>query len=400
MKKIILGMALVAMTGAGCKKKNAESTGATPGSSAAMGSGAAMGSAMGSQMAGSGSAMGSAGSGSAAAAKPVTAEDVAKRFDECWGMWNAGKWDDFKKCYAADAVGEEPGMGTPPVNGADAVVAGTQMLRPAFPDLKGDTQLLLISGHDAISVVLITGTNSGPMKGPGGEMPATNKKVGLFMAQDLNFDDAGAVKHEWDFFDMATMMGQIKPQKDHPVRAAVDKLAMPKEVVIAKDDAKEHGNLDTAKKFVDAFNKKDAKAIGELTSDDTVWSEQAQPKDWNKKELTAMLGTMWKAFSDLKINTTDQIAAGDYVAATGTLEGTNDGPMPQMGIKKATGKKVSAPFLAVHKIENGKVKATWIFSQSMAFASQLGLMPAPGAAPAAGSAAGSAAGRAAKAPKK
>jgi predicted ester cyclase len=341
---------------------------------------------------GSGSAtMGSAG-GSAAPepAKPLTADQLAQKFDECWGFWNAAKYDDFRtSCYRADATDEEPGSGMPAASGAAAVVESTKMFKAAFPDMKGETQLLLINGHNAVSVVLATGTNTAPLKTPMGEMPATNKKMGQYLAQTLEFDDTGHVKHELDFFDIGTMMGQLNPSKDHPVRAAIDKLAMPKEVVIAKDDDKEKANLAADTAFLDAFNKHDIKAFGAALADDVKWFEAAEAADHDKK--TAVDGTkmFWKSFSDIKITPNAHWAAGDYVATLGSIEGTNDGDMPMMKMKK-TGKKVNLPFVEIDKLDGGKVKAVWIFYQSMAFMTQLGLMPPAPAAAGSGAGSGSA----------
>ena len=152
----------------------------------------------------------------------------------------------------------------------------------------------------------------------------------------------------------------------------MDKLAMPAQEAIAKDDAKEKANLASFQQLTDHFNKHDVKAFGDLIADDVTWSEQAAPKDETKKELLSELPKMWKSFSDLKFRVTDAWAAGDYVVAVENFEGTNDGDLPMMHIKK-TGKKVSLPFLAVHKLDGGKVKATWILYQSAGFSNQLGI---------------------------
>src|SRR3954447_6194618 len=62
------------------------------------------------------------GSGSAAmtpdkpveAAKPATAEDQAKRYTECVGLWKAKDWTKFQDCYAKDATSEFVDSGMPP----------------------------------------------------------------------------------------------------------------------------------------------------------------------------------------------------------------------------------------------------------------------------------------------
>ncbi|MDB4959535.1 MAG: hypothetical protein JWO36_7104 [Myxococcales bacterium] len=369
MKRMIWLVVLVGVVGAGCKKKPEEGAAIT--GSETMGSGGSMGTPM---------PTGSAGSATGSAAPPanLTAEDMGKRFADCWGFWNANESDEFKTCYTSDAIAETPGLGTPAANGVDAVVASAKTLKGPIPDLKGDIQLLLVNGHKEVSVVLLSGTNTGPMKAPLTEMPATHKKMGVFIAQAFEVDDASRVKHEWDFYDMATVLGQLSPTKNHPVRAAVDKLPMPAQVVVAKDDDKEQANLATDTKLLDAFNKHDLKAFGDLLADDLKWFVAAGPSDTDKKTTLQSTDQFWKAFSDIKISPgndrSSHWAAGDYVVTVATMEGTNDGDMPMMKMKK-TGNKVQLPFVQIDKIDNGKVAATWLFFQNAALMSQLGMMP-------------------------
>jgi len=321
---------------------------------------------------------GSAGSGSAA--KPLTGDEIAKRFEQCWAFFGDAKWDDFKSCYGPDAMYEMPGGPFPPVHGNAAILDYVKTYKATFPDLKGENQLELISGHTIVAVTLLEGTMTGAMKTPTGDLAATKNKIGLFTSQVIDVSDAGQATHEWEFVDFATMLGQMKANPK--VRAAVDKLPMPKQVVIAKDDDKEKANLAAAKKVMDAFNAHDAKAFGELLADDAVWSDQTAAKDQDKKQMLSTAQAFWKSFSDVKLVADKQWAAGDYVATVGTLQGTNDGDLADMHVKK-TGKKVSLPYLEIEQYEGGKQKRAWLFDQSMAFAQQLGLTPpAPAPAPA------------------
>jgi predicted ester cyclase len=345
---------------AGCKKNSEASsseTKPTPAGSAAM--------------SGSNSGAGSAGSAAAPAPKPVTQDELAKRFDDCRKQWELATWDAVQACYASDATRDEPGSSVPGITGNASIVAQMQARRAGFPDEKSQAQLVLVNGRKLVGVVLLTGKNTGPMKTSTGESPATGKSVGLYAGQVLTFDDAGKITHESDYLDSATLQHQLKPDKDHPSRPVIEKLAVPAQTVIAKDDATERANLGAAKQFVDAFNKHDDKTLAGLVTDEAMWSDWSQPKDLPRKQLTSHLEQMWKGFSDLKIAAGDSIAAGDYVATTGTFEGTNDGDLPMMHIKK-TGKKVSVPFLLVQQLAGGKIKSAWLFHQSKSLASQLG----------------------------
>jgi predicted ester cyclase len=369
MSKRMAMVAVLLCAAAGCKKKSPSDNAGTMGSGSAGSAGSGAGSA------------GTAGSaGSADQVEPPepaakTPEELAARYQECWGFWNDGKLDDFKTCYASDATGEEPGTGMPPAQGADAVVAQTQMFKKAFPDAKGELQLVMVSGHTVIGIALITGTQTAPMETPMGAIPASKKKVGFYLGQVAELNDQGQLTKETDYDDLATVMAQIGASK-MPARKAIDKGWPEKVVVIAKDDDAEKANLTAFQAMTDAFNKHDVKALGAALTDDSTWSEAASPKDETKKQVLGEMPQMWKGFSDLKFDVTTSWAAGDYVAALESFDGTNDGAVKMMKLKK-TGKKVEAPFLAVHRIKDGKVAATWIFYQSMDLARQLGMMPPP-----------------------
>jgi predicted ester cyclase len=325
------------------------------------------------------------GSGSAAAPPKLTAEDVAKRFDQCWRFFNDSKWDDFKTCYADGAVASLPGAPIPDMNGAAAIVDNAKQLKATFPDMHGEPWLELVSDHTLIGVTLLTGTMTGDFKGPIA-MPATKNKIGLLVGQVIELDGGARAIHEADFYDLQTLLGQMKPDPKRPVRPIIDdRLPMPKEVLVTKDVKEEKANLATATMMMNAFSAHDAKIFGELLADDVRWIAQSEPKDLDKKGAVANAQALWKGFSDVRMTADKQWAAGDYVATVGAFDATNDGDVPEMHLKK-TGKKVHIPFLAITRLEGGKIKALWLNDQALAMETQLGLTtpaPAPPPTPAA-----------------
>ena len=304
------------------------------------------------------------GSAAPVAAKAIANEEVAKRFDACFEMWNANKWDDFKGCFTADAVREEPGLPTPAATGPAAVVESTKILKTGAPDLKAQSMIEIVDGGHLFAVTLISGTHTAPLKLPTGDVPASNKKLGIFVAQAFEFDEQGHAKHEWDYYDLGTVLGQIGAAKT-PVRPATDTLPMAKVVVVAKHDDKEKANQAVVKAAQEAFNKHDAKALGDQYKDDMVWTDVGAPKDVSKKEYLAALAGAWKAMADLQLVITTTWAAGDYVVAMGAATGT-------------VGKKMvfNGPFFALYQLDGGKIKSTWVFTQSYA-ATNLTPAPAP-----------------------
>src|SRR5262245_10792077 len=116
----------------GCKKKEQPEMNATPGQPGAMGPGGDIGSAM------TGKDMGA----------PKSPDEIATRYQECWGFYNAGNFDELKTCLAPDVVISMPGAGTPAKKGVDAVIADSRDQHG-----HGDVQLVLVSGKNLVGVV-------------------------------------------------------------------------------------------------------------------------------------------------------------------------------------------------------------------------------------------------------
>jgi predicted ester cyclase len=339
--------------------------------------------------------MGSAGSGSAAVAPPKEARREGKAMAEhylaCTAHINDAKWDDFKtNCLSTDykahqADGQD-------VEGPDAVIEWFKGQHAAFPDMKMHPQVVIVNGRNILAVALITGTHTGTLKGPMGEVPATNKKMGQLMFHRLTINDENRANQEWAYFDPATMASQLglMPKGTPPMRAAMDKgIEGAPVIVVAADDAKEKANLEAWQKSLAAFNSKKAADYMAFYTDDAVESDHAGDKDHKgKKDIQAGAEMFHKAFPDLKVETPTTFAAGDYVVAMGTFSGTNDGPLGPM---KATKKKVNGEFAEVVRMKDGKIAELWRFRNGMAMAMQLGLMGPPAGAGSAAPAGGSAA---------
>jgi hypothetical protein len=312
-------------------------------------------------------------------APPATPAERVKFFQDCWAAFNVKDWAKFEPCYAEGATSEQVDSGMPVLVGRkDIVEKGTKLAASEAPDQTGEHQLVLVNGNNIVAVTLIKGTNTGPLMGPGGEMPATKKKFGMLLAHAVETtDDGRAVAHDRFYMDGGTFMGQLGIAK-MPHRKVLDKGWPDKPVVIASGSDVEKANLASGPKALEAFNKHDLPALVGMMTDDVVFSEAASPVDQvGKKAVEKSYKEMFKAFSDLKLEIMKSWAAGDYVVWEGSLLGTNDGAAPSMGIKKATGKKVSSRFLEVDKVVGGKLKNIWIFDNGMSFAAQLGLLPPP-----------------------
>jgi predicted ester cyclase len=312
-----------------------------------------------------------------ASAETLKDKALVDRYGECWQLFNKKSWDEFSKCYGKDSVSTAPGL--PPAKGAAQIIEKhAKPLATAMPDVAGEWQLTLAAGNRVFTVALMRGTHTGPLAGPAGTIPATNKKFGQLVVHGIESGPAAVASKEWFIQDSGTFLAQLGLSKA-PARAALTKGAAERPVVIATGSATEKANLAAAKKAYQRFNKQD-KALFDLFADDVIQSDQTMPADIKGKEanVEAVKG-FWGMSSKGKLDMPIIYAAGDYVVAVGHYSGTNDGDHPGMGLKK-TGKKFNLDTVEITKWRDGKVVELWPFIDGMQLAMQLGLVPTPGMA--------------------
>lgn len=319
-----------------------------------------------------------------AAPPPATADERAKLFKDCWALFNSKDFAKFGNCYAEGATSEQVDMGMPALVGrANVVDKSAKVFATAFPDLTGESELSIVSGSDIVSVVLLKGTHKGPLPSPQGEVAATNKKIGYLAVQHVQLTpDGRTVAKERFAYDGGTFMSQLG-LSPMPARKALEQGWAEKPSLISSGSEAEKANLAALGAYTAAFNKHDVVALGATQTDDVVFSDMSAPADRvGKKEVSKASEDMFKGFPDVKIDQTAAWAAGDYVISTGRFSGTNTGDMPSMKLKK-TGKAVNVEYYMVSKLAGGKLKSISLFSNGMAFAGQLGLLPPPKAGKAA-----------------
>jgi predicted ester cyclase len=284
-----------------------------------------------------------------------------------------------KDCWTADAKMTMAGM--PDMAGVDAITKHMAAMLTASPDMTIEPQLELVNGNTLARVVLIKGTNTGPMMvGTPMEQKATGKKWGLLgLAIDM-VDDTGKIKEGHHYMDAAAMMGQLGLMPGMPVRPAMESGTPAGAPVIG---AGTDPSLAVVKAGYDAMAKGDMKAWGDILADDVVITDMGMPEDVKGKEpflkmgmepFLKMMEGFHKGFPDMKMNVSTQWSAGEYVVTEATMTGKNTGAMPDMGIKKATNKEVNVHVAEIAQVQNGKVVRIWWFGNGMEMAMQLGLM--------------------------
>jgi steroid delta-isomerase-like uncharacterized protein len=137
---------------------------------------------------------------------------------------------------------------------------------------------------------------------------------------------------------------------------------------------------EVANKWVDAFNKKDLKALMALYAENCVNAQPHLPVPLKGKAATAEdLGGFFKAFPDMEMKVLAIVASGDTAAMEWTITGTQTGAMTgPMGTIPATNKRVTvtgAEFTR-HDAQGLIVDERGYFDMA-SFMMQLGLMQPP-----------------------
>jgi steroid delta-isomerase-like uncharacterized protein len=121
--------------------------------------------------------------------------------------FNAGDWERFADTAAPDAVYDEVATGRR-FEGREDIVEVNRSWKAAFPDATGTITSISASGDKVTVEVTWEGTQSGPMEGPQGELPPSNKRATVRAVQILEFSD-GRIRENRHYFDMLGMLLQL-----------------------------------------------------------------------------------------------------------------------------------------------------------------------------------------------
>ena len=121
--------------------------------------------------------------------------------------FNAADWDRCKQILAEDSVYDEVGTSRC-LTGHDEILPAWKGWREAMPDVKGTVNSAVSSGNTVVLEVTWQGTHTGPMPGPSGTIPPTNKSQTTRASWVLDFD-GNRVKQSRHYFDMLSFMQQL-----------------------------------------------------------------------------------------------------------------------------------------------------------------------------------------------
>jgi steroid delta-isomerase-like uncharacterized protein len=131
------------------------------------------------------------------------AEDIARRWFKAI--------EDHDLDGAIQLLDPDVDFVTPP-----AQFKGSEAARPfllgyidGFPDARFNLSNVVASGDRAIAEGTYSGTNTGPLQTPAGEIPPTGKSIALPFAQAILVRD-GRIAEQRVYWDQLTFLGQLR----------------------------------------------------------------------------------------------------------------------------------------------------------------------------------------------
>jgi ketosteroid isomerase-like protein len=120
---------------------------------------------------------------------------------------NASLSQDFEtlaSLYAPDAVITDPIAGEV----AGGIVEYFRSFTDAFPDIAYHSEASHESGNVAIDEGFVTGTNTGPIALPTGDLPPTGKSVRVRTCDVVTVENGLAVRHNF-YYDQMELLSQL-----------------------------------------------------------------------------------------------------------------------------------------------------------------------------------------------
>jgi steroid delta-isomerase-like uncharacterized protein len=137
-------------------------------------------------------------------------EAVSAEVDVAKGLlhaFNKSDWDTFGALISDDHVYVEHGTQRT-IEGRDALLEALAGWKTAMPDVVGTPSAYLQGGSSVAMELVWTGTHTGPLMTPAGELPASGKEQTTPGVWILDIEDGKAVASR-NYFDMMTLLQQI-----------------------------------------------------------------------------------------------------------------------------------------------------------------------------------------------
>jgi predicted ester cyclase len=308
--------------------------------------------------------------------KPATAAEQVARVRACAAHFDARNQEKLTACYAPAATAALVGGPVTATTNQQVVDQLARSLWVGFPDLKVQPQLIIASPAALVSIDFLSGNNRGAFLG----QPSTQKPVGIMAARLLQLGPTGEITDEQLFVDEASLRGQLG-DPTLAVRPLIPQGLLEPRVVTATGAAAERQVAAALGKLDVAFNDRAVPALVAGFAADAVLSDMAEARDARGKvAIGEHYQSLFRAFPDLHTTRVGLWAAGTWAVQVVDVIGTNEGPWPDLNIRKPTHRVIRLRQVQVAEIRNDQVVNLWAFANGLSLRIQLGLIVDPSTA--------------------
>jgi steroid delta-isomerase-like uncharacterized protein len=131
--------------------------------------------------------------------------DVVTRFYE---RYNAGDLDGATALFKTNVRAFDPAAGA--MEGIDAWLAYNAVFKRAVPDGRLELDSAVEEGDRVVIQGRYTGTHSGPLASPEGDVPASGRSLDLHFADCFTIEDGLVAEHRV-YYDQMELLGQLGP---------------------------------------------------------------------------------------------------------------------------------------------------------------------------------------------
>lgn len=139
--------------------------------------------------------------------KGISEEEVQAISERYLKVWNEGDLDVIDELHAPGYVRHYVDIYEDFV-GIDAYKKWVTDTRTTFPDFTVTIEETFFAVDKIVVKATVTGTNTGPLKTPMGEMPPTGKKMRFRAAAIMQIVD-GQITEEWIYYNQAPVLQQL-----------------------------------------------------------------------------------------------------------------------------------------------------------------------------------------------
>ncbi len=124
--------------------------------------------------------------------------------------FNDADWDRMRTVVSPDIVYQETGTGRH-IQGVEDYLTLCVTWRQGFPDVAGEVTAALADGGTVALEVTWSGTHTGPLAGPTGEIPATGKPIQVTSAMwyQIEGDQVTNLRNHVDILGMLNQLGVL-----------------------------------------------------------------------------------------------------------------------------------------------------------------------------------------------